>query len=100
MPDWDGLRIFLAFSRARSLAAAARNVGVDETTVARRLARLELEMGAQLLEREPGGPALTAAGEAGRAAAEGKESASPTAQRPAPRADPPPAGRPPRPPPA
>ena len=51
MPDWDGLRIFLALSRARTLAAAARKLGIDETTVARRLARLEKEMGASLLER-------------------------------------------------
>src|SRR5438874_12541638 len=70
MPDWDGLRIFLAVSRARTLAAAARKLGVDETTVARRLARLEKEIGASLLERGPGGLALTAAGEAVRAAAE------------------------------
>ncbi len=45
MPDWDGLRIFLALSRARTLATAARKLGIDETTVPRRLARLEKEMG-------------------------------------------------------
>ena len=61
MPDWDGLRIFLALSSARSMAAAARMLGVDETTVARRLSRLEKEMGAPLLERAQGGLTLTAA---------------------------------------
>ena len=81
MPDWDGLRIFLALSRARTLAAAARKLGIDETTVARRLARLEKEMGASLLERAPGGLALTAAGEAVRAAAEDMESAALAAER-------------------
>jgi len=81
MPDWDGLRIFLALSRARTLAAAARKLGIDETTVARRLARLEKEMGASLLERARGGLALTAAGEAVRAAAEEMESAALTAER-------------------
>src|SRR5437879_5082608 len=81
MPDWDGLRIFLALSRTRTLAAAARKLGIDETTVARRLARLETKMGASLLERAPGGLALTAAGEAVRAAAEEMESAALTAER-------------------
>src|SRR2546430_5747618 len=81
MPDWDGLRIFLALSRARTLAAAARKLGIDETTVARRLARLEKEMGASLLERARGGLALTAAGGAVRAAAEEMASAALTADR-------------------
>src|SRR2546421_7109005 len=81
MPDWDGLRIFLALSRARTLAAAARKLGIDETTVARRLARLEKEMGASLLERAPGGLALTPAGEAVRTAAEEMESAALAAER-------------------
>src|SRR5256885_16540199 len=81
MPDWDGLRIFLALSRARTLAAAARKLGIDETTVARRLARLEKEMGAPLIERAPGGLALTAAGEAVRAAAEEMESAALVGER-------------------
>jgi DNA-binding transcriptional LysR family regulator len=81
MPDWDGLRIFLALSRARTLAAAARKLGIDETTVARRLARLEREMGASLVERTPGGLSLTAAGEAVRASAEEMESAALAAER-------------------
>jgi DNA-binding transcriptional LysR family regulator len=81
MPDWDGLRIFLALSRARTLAAAARTLGVDETTVARRLARLEKELGASLVERAAGGLSLTAAGEAVRAAAEEMESAALAAGR-------------------
>src|SRR6266851_1944617 len=53
VPDWDGLRIFLALVRSRTLAAAARKLSIDETTVARRLARLEQEMRAQLVERAP-----------------------------------------------
>jgi DNA-binding transcriptional LysR family regulator len=81
MPDWDGLRIFLTLSRTRTLAAAARKLGIDETTVGRRLARLEKEIGTSLLERGPGGLALTAAGEAVRAAAEQMESAALSAER-------------------
>jgi DNA-binding transcriptional LysR family regulator len=69
--DWDDLRIVLALSRGGSLAAAARLVHVDETTVARRLAAAEAAVGAQLFERI-GGRALrpTAIGEAAVAAAE------------------------------
>src|SRR5438045_3674100 len=81
MPDWDGLRIFLALGRARTLAAAARKLGIDETTVARRLKRLEKQMGASLLERAPGGIALTAAGEVVRAAAVPMEVAALAAER-------------------
>jgi DNA-binding transcriptional LysR family regulator len=81
MADWDGLRIFLALARSRTLAGAARKLGVDETTVARRLARLEQEMGAQLAERGAGGIVLTAAGEEVRAAAEEMERAAIGAER-------------------
>lgn len=75
MPDWDGLRIFLALARARTLAGAARKLGVDETTVARRVARLAKEMGAPLLERAAGALVVTPAGEAVVAAAEEMEGA-------------------------
>src|SRR5262244_2847839 len=81
MPEWDGLRIFLALSRARTLAAAARKLGIDETTVARRLARLERQMGASLLERASRGLVLTNAGEAVREAAEEMEVAALAAER-------------------
>jgi DNA-binding transcriptional LysR family regulator len=81
MPDWDGLRIFLALCRARTLAAAARKLGIDETTVARRLGRLEKGMGAPLLERTPGGLEVTAAGEGVRAAAQEMERAALAAER-------------------
>jgi DNA-binding transcriptional LysR family regulator len=81
MPDWDGLRIFLALVRSGTLAAAARKLSIDETTVARRLARLEQEMRGHLVERAPGGLALTAAGEGVRAAAEEMERAALAAER-------------------
>jgi DNA-binding transcriptional LysR family regulator len=87
MPDWDGLRIFLALSRSRTLAGTARKLGIDETTVARRLARLEKEMGAQLTERGRGGVVLTAAGQGARAAAEEMERAVLAAERRAAGAD-------------
>jgi len=38
MLNWNDLRYVLAISRGATLAAAARLLGVDDTTVARRLA--------------------------------------------------------------
>lgn len=68
MPDWGDLRFFLEVARTGTLAAAARKLGVDNTTVGRRLSALERELGAKLFARTPDGLALTAAGEAMRAA--------------------------------
>jgi DNA-binding transcriptional LysR family regulator len=87
MPDWDDLRIFLACARARTMAAAGRRLGIDETTVSRRVARLSREMGAPLLERSASGLALTPAGEAVRDAAEQMEGAALSAGRRASGAD-------------
>jgi DNA-binding transcriptional LysR family regulator len=69
------------------MAAAGRRLGIDETTVARRVARLSREMGAPLLERTASGLALTPAGEAVRDAAEQMESAALSAGRRASGAD-------------
>jgi DNA-binding transcriptional LysR family regulator len=60
--DWNDLRYFLAIARAGSLAAAARELGVDHTTVGRRLAALEATLGARLFTRGPTGLTLTEAG--------------------------------------
>jgi DNA-binding transcriptional LysR family regulator len=56
MPDlhWNDLRYVLWLSRTGRLAAAARKLGVNETTVARRLARIEALLGVRLFEREAG----------------------------------------------
>ena len=64
MPDqnWDDLRIFLAAARAGGYAAAGRALRVDETTVARRVARIEARSGARLVERMAGKLRLTEAG--------------------------------------
>ena len=52
--DWNDLRYVLVVSRLRRLAPAARQIGVDETTVARRLAHVERALGARLFERIDG----------------------------------------------
>jgi DNA-binding transcriptional LysR family regulator len=49
--NWDDLRYILAIARAGTLAAAARQLGVNQTTVTRRLAAAEAAMGARLFER-------------------------------------------------
>ena len=73
MLDWNELRFFLALCREGSFAAAARKLRVDETTVARRIARLEASLGARLLGRTPDGVSLTPAGESVRASSEEME---------------------------
>lgn len=60
--DWDNLRYFLELSRAGTLTAAARRLGVDHTTVARRIQTLERSLGDQLFFREASGHRLTEAG--------------------------------------
>ncbi|HUD51343.1 LysR family transcriptional regulator [Parvibaculum sp.] len=61
--DWDDLRYFLAVAGAGSLSGAAQQLGVNTTTVLRRVASLEDDLGARLFERERTGYRLTAAGE-------------------------------------
>ncbi|MGN8005163.1 LysR family transcriptional regulator [Acidovorax sp. 22279] len=74
--NWDDTRIFLALTRAPSLRAAARSLGVDQATVGRRLNALEAELGAKLFLRAKDGYLLTAAGETALAAARRMESAA------------------------
>ena len=49
--DWDDLRYMLGLARAGSLAAAAKALGVDPSSVHRRLVRLEKELGVRLFDR-------------------------------------------------
>ncbi|MCG2666323.1 LysR family transcriptional regulator [Bradyrhizobium sp. GCM10023182] len=62
--QWDDIRFFLAVSRAGSLSAAARTLGVGHVTVGRRIALLEKQLGVTLLNRNPDGFVTTPAGEA------------------------------------
>src|SRR3984893_1012808 len=48
---WDDLRHFLAFARAGSMQAAAKALGVNQSTVQRRIAELEESVGHRLVER-------------------------------------------------
>lgn len=49
--DWDGLRFFVAVARAGRATRAAKRLGVDQTTVSRRLAALEADLGGALFYR-------------------------------------------------
>ena len=61
---WDDLRCFLAVARSGTLASAASELGVNASTVHRRIAALEQTLEARLFERDPRGYALTQVGEA------------------------------------
>lgn len=71
--DWDDLQSFLAVARSGRLTLAARRMGVDHTTLGRRLQSLERALGANLFERHATGYSLTAQGESLLASAEAME---------------------------
>ena len=50
--DWNDLRYILCLSRTGRIAGAARKLGVNETTVARRIARVERLLGIRIFERD------------------------------------------------
>lgn len=62
--DWDDLRTFLAIARHHTLSAAARELGVQQSTMSRRLDSLESRAGVRLLQKTPSGYVLTEAGQA------------------------------------
>lgn len=51
MTDWNALHTLLAVVSTGSYADAARKLGIDETTVSRRVRSLERDIGRRLLER-------------------------------------------------
>jgi len=67
--EWSDLRYVLTVARAGTLAAAARRLRVNQTTVARRLAAAQAALGARLFERRDGALYPTKAGEAALARA-------------------------------
>ncbi len=60
--EWNDFKLLLALSRGGSLAAAARLLGVDTSTVSRKLASFERTLGATLLLRGGRDFAFTAEG--------------------------------------
>jgi DNA-binding transcriptional LysR family regulator len=62
MFDWHDLRYFLAVARTGSTLAAAKSLGLSQSTVHRRLATLEARIGRRLVHRHPTGYRLTKLG--------------------------------------
>lgn len=61
--QWDDARIFLTVAREGSFSHAARRLGVQHSTVTRRIRALEETLATPLVERKSSGLALTQAGE-------------------------------------
>lgn len=62
-PSWDDLRLVREVARASGMAGAAAALGVDHSTVFRRLGAIETALGNRLFERHRTGYVLTPAGE-------------------------------------
>lgn len=62
MYDWDDLRIFLSVARHKSFQGAADQLGLDPTTIGRRMARLEQALNCTLVARGRAPGFLTANG--------------------------------------
>lgn len=60
--DWRDLQTFLATAEAGSTQAAAGELGLDQSTVSRRIAAFEKRMGQRFFDRLPSGLELTSAG--------------------------------------
>ncbi len=74
-PDWDDVRVFLAAFRDGSLGVAAGHLGVDVSTVSRRLGAFEHALGGRLFDRTRQGLIRLEAAEALLPAAEAMEAA-------------------------
>ncbi|WP_296247791.1 LysR family transcriptional regulator [Pseudomonas sp. UBA4194] len=73
--NWDDLKFFLEVARTRKASSAAKRLGVDYTTVSRRIGSLESSLGTLLFEKSrTTGFVLTAEGQRLLASAESIES--------------------------
>jgi DNA-binding transcriptional LysR family regulator len=63
MLSWDDFRYVKAIAQGRSLASAAEDLGVNHSTVFRRLGQIEGRLGSRLFERSRSGYTLTPCGE-------------------------------------
>ncbi|MCK7613456.1 LysR family transcriptional regulator [Roseibium sediminicola] len=63
MTDWDDYRFFLSIAQTGNVSGASRRLGVNHSTVSRRLHQLESRLGVRLFDRTPGEYTLTEAGD-------------------------------------
>lgn len=75
LPDWNDLRVFLAVARLGTISLAGERLGIEHTTVSRRIDRLEADLRVVLFDRRRTGYSLTEAGQALIPHAERMESA-------------------------
>jgi DNA-binding transcriptional LysR family regulator len=61
--DWNDYQAFILVAQSGQISKAAKKMGVDATTVGRRIRRLETRMNTTLFEQNREGQALTEAGE-------------------------------------
>ena len=73
--NWDDVRIFLAVARSGQILGAAKTLGLNHATVARRLTALEESLGSKLFTRKTNGSELSGTGERFLVHAEAMESA-------------------------
>lgn len=78
--NWDGLQVFLAVARVGRVSAAAHRLGVEHTTVARRIDALERSLGVQLFYRTTRGYVLSPRGHSVLSTAEAMERAALTVE--------------------
>lgn len=76
MYEWSDIRTFLAVMRAGSAAAAARDLATNQTTISRRIGRLETALGLRLFEPGPRGARPTDAARQLRPEAEAMDAAA------------------------
>lgn len=62
--NWDDLKVFLAVASAGSVRAAAPVLGVNQSTISRRIHSLEKELNTNLFEKLPSGYSITEVGKA------------------------------------
>ncbi|MCZ4077720.1 LysR family transcriptional regulator [Rhodococcus sp. H36-A4] len=74
-PSADDLLVLLAVERSGRFSSAANELGVNHTTISRRIATLEAGLGGRVLIRAGGGWELTELGRGALRAAEGVEAA-------------------------
>ncbi|MCK9985149.1 MAG: hypothetical protein AzoDbin1_01621 [Azoarcus sp.] len=75
LPDWNDLRVFLAVARLGTISLAGERLGIEHSTVSRRIDRLEADLSVVLFDRRRTGYSLTDAGQALIPHAERMESA-------------------------
>lgn len=68
--DWNDLNLVLAICRSGTLSGAAKSLGINYTTVFRRINAIEKKLDVRLFDRQPTGYVMTDAGEVMKRSAE------------------------------